>query len=86
MLQLVSCTLHFYDAHFSKNISVHAFRLMGTGIDLWVSWFYPRDTLYQDYSVNVFLERHSGKFKRLGELVPQLVNPYPPNVKNMVSS
>jgi len=40
--------------HFSKNISVHAFRLMGTGIDMWVSWFYLQDTLYQGYAFNMF--------------------------------
>jgi hypothetical protein len=70
MLQLVCSTLHFYDARFSKNISVNAFMLMGTGIDLWVSWFYPQGTLYQGYSVNVFGEVHPGKVKNFGDLVP----------------
>jgi len=28
--------------------------MMGTGIDLWVWWFYAQGTPYQGYSVNVF--------------------------------
>lgn len=56
MLQLVSCTLHFYDARFSKNISFHAFRLMGTAIDLWVSVLSTRYAISGLFSQRVISE------------------------------
>jgi len=72
MLQLACCTVHFYNVRFSENISVHAFRLMETAIELSCRGSIHKVRYIR--AIQLVWDGHPGKLTRFGEPIPQLVN------------